>query len=196
MNIEPTGDNSADLRLISDVTNCFLIITTLVWPDLWSAKQPYIANFHNWLQLNNRKHLAVDSTDLRQDSRVVHPFHGTGQEFDMTEYEVLRFDQWDSKDLLSETTSPSESGSTPITPITPPQTPQSSPSSTPSPPPTPPAPEQAEDGGKGEKAASGSPQLRLIKRKAPEVRHLINVAAQLLPDSNCLLRVVMYSSIH
>lgn len=146
---------------------------------LCSAERQCIANFHNprWpksdaslQQLHKKKkYLAFDSVDLRQDLHVVPPLpstssHGTGQDFDMTEYEVLRFDQWDSKGLLSETTSPSESGSSPIMLSL---TPQSSPPSTPSPPPTPPAPEQPEEVGK--EAASSSPQLRLIKRKAPEV---------------------------
>ncbi|XP_068436088.1 receptor expression-enhancing protein 1 [Clinocottus analis] len=83
-----------------------------------------------------------------------------GQDFDMTEYEMLG---WDSKKLLSQTISPSES-----TTITPSLTPQSSPPSTPSPPPSPPAPEQPEEVGKGVQAASSSPQLRLFKKKAPE----------------------------
>ncbi|XP_040917312.1 receptor expression-enhancing protein 1 isoform X2 [Toxotes jaculatrix] len=87
------------------------------------------------------------------------------QDFDMTEYEVLRLDQWDSKESLSQAISPSESESTPITPSL---TPQSSPPSTPSPPPTPPVPEQPEEVDKGVQAALNSPQLRLIKRKAPE----------------------------
>ncbi|XP_042357196.1 receptor expression-enhancing protein 1 isoform X2 [Plectropomus leopardus] len=65
-----------------------------------------------------------------------------GQDFDMTEYEVLGMHQWDSKDLQSESISPSESESTPITLS---MTPQSSPPSTPSPPPSPPAPEQPEE---------------------------------------------------
>lgn len=91
---------------------------------------------------------------------------GTGQDFDMTEYEVLGLDEWDSKELPSQTMSPSESESTPITPSL---TPQSSPPSTPSPTPTPPAPEQAEQVGKGAQTVLSSPQLRLIKRKAPEV---------------------------
>ncbi|XP_078133432.1 uncharacterized protein reep1 isoform X2 [Sander vitreus] len=91
--------------------------------------------------------------------------YNKGQDFDMTEYEMLGLDQWDSKELLSQTISPSESESTPITPSL---TPQSSPPSTPSPPPSPPAPEQPEEVGKGVQAASSSPQLRLIKRKAPE----------------------------
>ncbi|XP_040917313.1 receptor expression-enhancing protein 1 isoform X3 [Toxotes jaculatrix] len=90
------------------------------------------------------------------------------QDFDMTEYEVLRLDQWDSKESLSQAISPSESESTPITPSL---TPQSSPPSTPSPPPTPPVPEQPEEVDKGVQAALNSPQLRLIKRKAPEIHH-------------------------
>ncbi|XP_038584319.1 receptor expression-enhancing protein 1 isoform X2 [Micropterus salmoides] len=92
--------------------------------------------------------------------------HNKGQDFDMTEYEVLGLDQWDSKGLLYQTISPSESESTHITPSS--LTSQSSQPPTPSPPPTPPAPEQPEDVGKGVQAASSSPQLRLSKRKAPE----------------------------
>ncbi|XP_070776126.1 receptor expression-enhancing protein 1 [Enoplosus armatus] len=91
--------------------------------------------------------------------------YNKGQDFDMTEYEVLGLDQWDSKGLLSQTSSPSESQSTSLTPSL---TPQSSPPSTPSPPPSPPAPEQPEEVEKGVQTASSSPQLRLIKRKAPE----------------------------
>nr|XP_046268871.1 receptor expression-enhancing protein 2 [Scatophagus argus] len=91
--------------------------------------------------------------------------YNKGQDFDMTEYEVLRLDQWDSKGVLSQTTSPSESESTPITPSL---TPQSSLPSTPSPPPTPSAPNQSEEVEKGVQATSSSPQLRLMKRKAPE----------------------------
>ncbi|KAI3367209.1 hypothetical protein L3Q82_008264 [Scortum barcoo] len=117
--------------------------------------------------------------------------YNKGQDFDMTEYEVL--DQWDSKGSLSQSISPSEPESTPVTPSL---TPQSSPPSTPSPPPTPPAPEQPEEVGKGVQATSSSPQLRLIKRKAPEVYRLIKEAAQLLPDSNCPLRVVIYWLVH
>lgn len=111
----------------------------------------------------------------------------------MTEYEVLGLDQWDPKGLLSQSISPSESESTPITPSL---TPQSSPPSTPSPPHTPLALEQPEEVGIGVQAASSSPQLRLIKRKAPEVYPLVSVAAQLLPESNCLWRVVIYSPSH
>ncbi|XP_035465257.1 receptor expression-enhancing protein 1 isoform X2 [Scophthalmus maximus] len=88
--------------------------------------------------------------------------YNKGEDF---EYEVLGLDQWDSKESLSQTISPSESESTPITPSL---TPQSTPPSTPSPPPSPPAPEQPEEVGKEVQAALSSPQLRLIKRKAPE----------------------------
>ncbi|XP_039993610.1 receptor expression-enhancing protein 1 [Xiphias gladius] len=91
--------------------------------------------------------------------------YNKGQDFDMTEFEVLGLDQWDSKDSLSQTISPSESESTPITPSL---TSQSTPPSTPSPPSTPPVPEQPEEVGKGVQTASSSPQLKLIKRKAPE----------------------------
>lgn len=102
-----------------------------------------------------------------------------GEDVDMTEYEVLRFDQRDSKGSPSETASASESDSfSPVNlSLTPPSSPPSTPSapsppSTPSPPPTPPAPERHEEvGGKGAQAASSSPQLRLAKRKAPEVHH-------------------------
>ncbi|XP_035529441.1 receptor expression-enhancing protein 1 isoform X2 [Morone saxatilis] len=91
--------------------------------------------------------------------------YNKGQDFDMTDYEVLGLDQLDSKGLLSQSISPSESESTAFTLSL---TPESSPPSTPSPPPSPPAPEQLEEVGKGVQTASSSPQLRLIKRKAPE----------------------------
>ncbi|KAM6969271.1 receptor expression-enhancing protein 1 isoform 1-T1 [Tautogolabrus adspersus] len=88
------------------------------------------------------------------------------KDFDMTDYEMLGLDQWDSKGSLSQTTTPSESEYTPITPSL---TPQSSPPSTPSPPPSPSsAPEQPGEVGRGVQAGLSSPQLRLIKRKAPE----------------------------
>ena len=166
-------------------------------------------NVHNpqWLKSDaapqqlHRKYLAFNSMDQRQglhDSSLHRPFsHGTGQEFDMTEYEVLGLDQLDSKGSLSKSISPSESESTPITLSL---TPQSSPPSTPSPPPTPtPPPEQGappEEVGKAVQTASSSPQLRLVKRKAPEVHRLVHVAAQLLPDANCPSRAVIYSPIH
>ncbi|XP_075964451.1 receptor expression-enhancing protein 1 [Anarhichas minor] len=88
--------------------------------------------------------------------------YNKGQDVDMTEYEMLGLDQWDSKEILSETISPSESESSTITPSLTPE------SSTPSPPPSPPAREQPEEVGKGVQAASSSPQLRLSKKKAPE----------------------------
>ncbi|XP_019132689.1 receptor expression-enhancing protein 1 isoform X2 [Larimichthys crocea] len=91
--------------------------------------------------------------------------YNKGQDFDIADYEVLGLNQWDSTGLLSQDISPSESESTPITLSL---TPQSSPPSTPSPPPTPPAPEKLEEMGKGVQTATSSPQLRLIKRKAPE----------------------------
>ncbi|CAI5696578.1 unnamed protein product [Oreochromis niloticus] len=68
--------------------------------------------------------------------------YNKGQDFDMTEFEVLGLDQWDSKEFLSQTASTSESASTPITPT---MTPQSTPPSAPSLPPTPVAPEQPEE---------------------------------------------------
>lgn len=108
----------------------------------------------------------------------------------MTEFEVLRLDQWDSKEFLSQNASTSESEPTPITPT---MTPQSTP---PSLPPTPVALEQPEEVRKEAQAASSSPQLRLTKRKAPEVHCLVNMAAQLLSDPNCPLRMVIYSMIH
>lgn len=136
---------------------------------------------------------------------------GTGEDFDMAEYEVLRFDQRDSEGSPSEATSASEPDSSPVTPsLTPlflsPSTP--CPPSPPSPPPTPPAPERPEEvGGRGAQAASSSPQLRLAKRKAPEVHVLVHVAAQLLPASLLPLplpsahtpliqRAVTYSPLH
>ncbi|XP_034078374.1 receptor expression-enhancing protein 1 [Gymnodraco acuticeps] len=76
------------------------------------------------------------------------------KDFDMTEYEMLGLGQWESKESLSQTISPSESS--------PPST-----LSPPSPPPSP-APEETEEVGKGLPVASSSPQLRLMKRKAPE----------------------------
>ncbi|XP_031703818.1 receptor expression-enhancing protein 1 isoform X2 [Anarrhichthys ocellatus] len=84
--------------------------------------------------------------------------YNKGQDVDMTEYEMLGLDQWNSKEILSETISPSESESSTITPSLTPE------SSTPSPP----APEQLEEVEKGVQAASSSPQLRLSKKKAPE----------------------------
>lgn len=120
-------------------------------------------------------------------------FHGTGQDFDMTEFEVLGLDQWDSEEFLPHTASTSGSESTPMTPT---MIPQSTPPSAPSLPPTPVAREQPEEVREEVQAASSSPQLRLTKRKAPEVYCLVNVAAQLLSDPNCPLRVVIYSLIH
>ncbi|XP_023850227.1 receptor expression-enhancing protein 1 [Salvelinus sp. IW2-2015] len=81
-----------------------------------------------------------------------------GQDLDMTEYEVLRFDQCDTKELLSHAITPPK----PTLPPSPSLTPQ------PSPPPSlaPPAPEQTED--MGGDTSTSTPQLRLIKRKAPE----------------------------
>lgn len=108
----------------------------------------------------------------------------------MTDYEVLGLDQWDSKSSLSQTTSPSESESTPIMLSL---TPQSTPPSTPSPPPSPEAPEQPEEVGKGVEVASSSPQLRLMKRRAPEVH---SQQSQLLPSSECPERVVVYSPVY
>ncbi|KAM8914218.1 receptor expression-enhancing protein 1 isoform 2-T2 [Spinachia spinachia] len=84
-----------------------------------------------------------------------------GQDFDMTEYEMLGLEQWDSKCPLSQTMLPSESEST----VMPSLTPQSS---TPSPPASPLAPQQPEGVGKEVLAASSSPQLGLFKKKAPE----------------------------
>lgn len=107
----------------------------------------------------------------------------------MTEFEVLGLDQWDSKEFLSQNASTSESEPTPITPT---MTPQSTPPSAPSLPPTPVALEQPEEVRKAAQAASKS----LTKRKAPEVHCLVNVAAQLLSDPNCPLRMVIYSMIH
>lgn len=92
------------------------------------------------------------------------PSHGAGQDFDMTEYEVLSFDQCDTKEPLSHPITPPE----PMTEPTPPLTIQPS---LPSPPPSPapPATEQTEDKRRGGETSTSSPQLRLIKRKGPEV---------------------------
>ncbi|XP_014066244.1 receptor expression-enhancing protein 1 isoform X1 [Salmo salar] len=86
-----------------------------------------------------------------------------GQDFDMTEYEVLSFDQCDTKEPLSHPIMPPE----PMTEPTPPLTIQPS---LPSPPPSPapPATEQTEDKRRGGETSTSSPQLRLIKRKGPE----------------------------
>ncbi|KAM7403047.1 hypothetical protein PAMA_003801 [Pampus argenteus] len=94
--------------------------------------------------------------------------YNKGQDFDMTEFEVLGLDQWKPNELLSKTITSSESQTESTTLTTPSLTPQSSPPSTPAPPLIPPAPEQPEEVGKAVQAASSSPQLRLVKRKAPE----------------------------
>lgn len=96
----------------------------------------------------------------------------------MGDFEVLRFDQSDVRSLPSQTTS--ESGSMPTTPSL---SLESSPPSTPTPPPSPSAPEQPEEVGQEAQAPSNSPQLRLLRRKAPEVYDHVDAAAQLLPDS-------------
>ncbi|XP_037342927.1 receptor expression-enhancing protein 1 isoform X2 [Pungitius pungitius] len=75
-----------------------------------------------------------------------------GQDFDMTEYEMLGLEQWDSKCPLSQTILPSESEST----VMPSLTPQSSPPATPSPPASPPAPEHPVEVGK-------EPPLRVLR---------------------------------
>lgn len=106
----------------------------------------------------------------------------------MTDFEVLRFDQSDAKSLPSQTTS--ESGSTPSLSL------ESSPPSTPTPPPSPSASEQPEEVGQEAQATSNSPQLRLMRRKAPEVYGRADTAAQLLPDSNCPPRAAIYSPVH
>lgn len=135
----------------------------------------------------------TDAFDLEVAARAAHRLRGlfccgAGEDFDMTEYEVLSFDQRDCKGSPSEVTSASEPDPLPVTPsLTPLSSPPSTHSarSTPSPPPTPPAPEWPEEvGGKVAQAASSSPQLRLAKRKAPEVHVLVHDAAQLLPASN------------
>ncbi|MEQ2161556.1 hypothetical protein GOODEAATRI_010703, partial [Goodea atripinnis] len=114
-------------------------------------------------------------------------FHGA--DFDMNEYEVLGLEQLDFAEFLPQTKPTSESRSTSVTPSV---TPQSSPLSTPTPPATPAAQEQSEEGlGNEMHAMSSSPQLRMSKRKAPEVCSLVSVAARLLPDVN--LGVVMCS---
>lgn len=117
--------------------------------------------------------------------------YGTGQDFDTADFEVLRFDQSDVKSLPSQSTS--ESGSAPVTPSL---TPQPSPPSTPTPPLSPSAREQPEEVGKEAQAASSSPQLRLMRRKAPEVSGRVHAAAQLLPGSNCPPRVAICLTVH
>ncbi|XP_024914129.1 receptor expression-enhancing protein 1 isoform X3 [Cynoglossus semilaevis] len=96
--------------------------------------------------------------------------YNKGQDFDVTEFEVLGVDQCGSKDSVAQVVLPSESESTP-SPV--PLTPQSSLPSTPSPPPTPPVPEQPKEVGKEVQTTMSSPQLRLIKRKAPEPPHKV-----------------------
>ncbi|XP_034015451.1 receptor expression-enhancing protein 1 isoform X2 [Thalassophryne amazonica] len=86
-----------------------------------------------------------------------------GHDFDMNEYEVL--DSWYSKDSVSQTISTSETETEPE-PVTPYVIPK--PVSTPTPPPSPPAPEQPERVEKEVQTASHSPQVKLVKRKAPE----------------------------
>ncbi|XP_056867952.1 receptor expression-enhancing protein 1 [Takifugu flavidus] len=89
--------------------------------------------------------------------------YSKGQDCDMADFEVLRFDQSDVRSLPSQTTS--ESGSMPVTPSL---SLESSPPSTPTPPPSPSAPEQPEKVGQEAQATSNSPQLRLMRKKAPE----------------------------
>ncbi|XP_038123315.1 receptor expression-enhancing protein 1 isoform X1 [Cyprinodon tularosa] len=90
------------------------------------------------------------------------------KDFDMNEYEVLGLEQLDPADFLPQTKPTSEPVPTPVTPSV---TTQSSPLSTPTPPATPAAQEQFEEGlGKEVQATPSSPQLRMSKRKAPEVR--------------------------
>ncbi|XP_055361866.1 receptor expression-enhancing protein 1 isoform X2 [Betta splendens] len=97
--------------------------------------------------------------------------YNKGQDFDMTEYEVLGLSEWDSKESPSPpAASPPEPESAPVTPSL---TPPPSPTCTPAPPPAPPAPEHPEEVGKGAQTVSSSPQLRLIKRKAPEPPHRV-----------------------
>lgn len=111
-------------------------------------------------------------------------FHGA--DFDMNEYEVLGLEQLNPADFLPQTKPTSEPVPTPVTPSV---TTQSSPLSTPTPAATPAAQEQFEEGlGKEVQATSSSPQLRMSKRKAPEVRSPVSVAARLLPvESVCSL---------
>lgn len=109
----------------------------------------------------------------------------------MTDFEVLRFDQLDVGSLPSQ--SSSESGSAPQTPSL---TPEPTPTTTPTPPPSPSAPEQPGEVGTEAQATSSSPQLRLMRRRAPEVYGRVGVAAQLLPDPNCPPRVAIYLTVH
>jgi receptor expression-enhancing protein 1/2/3/4 len=97
-----------------------------------------------------------------------------GRDFDMTDYEMLGLDGCDNKELLSQPFVPSKpqndirTGTSPLPSLTPQSSTPSTPSPPSTPPPTPPTTEQAEEVRKGVQTASNSPQLMLIKRKAPE----------------------------
>lgn len=109
--------------------------------------------------------LLIPSTTQYRRNDLFDLFHGTEQDFDMAEYEVLGLDQWDPKQLQLKTES---------TALPPSLTPPSSTTATP----TPPALEQPEEAGRKPQVASSSPQLRLTKRKAPEVYRLVSMAGQ------------------
>ncbi|XP_076014618.1 receptor expression-enhancing protein 1 [Genypterus blacodes] len=68
-----------------------------------------------------------------------------GQDYDTTEYEMLGLDQWNTKDLLSQTAPPSLPHTEPTTPQSFSPSPTPSPPDTPSPPPSPTIPEQHEE---------------------------------------------------
>lgn len=97
----------------------------------------------------------------------------------MNEYEVLGLEQLHPAEFPPQTNRASKFESAPVKPSV---TPQSGPLSTPAPPASPAAQEQSEEGlGKEVQATSSSPHLRMSKRKAPEVRSLVSVAARRLP---------------
>lgn len=85
----------------------------------------------------------------------------------MAEYEVVGLDHCSAKELLSQTLSPPELLAEPPMSPRPSATPSTSP--TPTPASAPLTHEEGEESGRGVQAGSRSPQLSLIKRKAPEV---------------------------
>lgn len=129
------------------------------------------ASFHkvDSLSIQNRPQSGFTQSSMASSIFI----YGTGQDFDMTEFEVLRFDV---KSLPSQSTS--ETGSTSVSPSL---TPESSPPPTPTLPPSSSAPEKPEEVGN----ESNSPQLRLMRKKAPEV-----LAASTWLLSCCLILTV------
>ncbi|KAK0143344.1 Receptor expression-enhancing protein 1 [Merluccius polli] len=96
--------------------------------------------------------------------------YSKGQDdFDMAEYEVLGLDHCSTEELLSQTLSPSEPLAEPMTPWPSPSFTFPTPTPTSTPGPAPQTHEEGEESGRGVQVGSRSPQLRLIKKKAPEV---------------------------